>query len=100
MVYNYSKYGLELRKNNITNIIDGSLRIPANAYIVNLRVIKLDLLLVAERVHEGKKIFICNCGLGYDDILIAYACDDYRKTHGIPSEEILKRTIYTPRVEQ
>jgi len=80
--------------------MDGSLRITANAYIVNLSVTKLDLLLVTEQVHEGKKIFICNCGFGYDDMLIAYACDDYCKTHGVASEEILKKVVYNPRIEQ
>ena len=80
--------------------MDGSLRITANAYIVNLSVAKLDLLLVTEQVHEGKKIFICNCGFGYDDMLIAYACDDYCKTHGVSSEEILKKVVYNPRIEQ
>jgi len=80
--------------------MDGSLRITANAYIVNLSVAKLDLLLVTEQVHEGKKIFICNCGFGYDDMLIAYACDDYCKIHGVASEEILKEVVYNPRIEQ
>jgi hypothetical protein len=80
--------------------MDGSLRIAANTYIVNLHVAKLDLLLVAEQVHEGKKLFICNCGFGYDDMLIAYACDDYCKTHGMPSEEILKKVVYNPRIDQ
>ena len=80
--------------------MNGSLRFAANTYILNPRVRRLDLLLVTEQVHEGKKIFICNCGFGYDDMLIAYACDDYYKTHGAPSEEILKKAVYNPRIDQ
>jgi len=33
-------------------------------------------------------------------MLIAYACDDYIKTRGMPSEEILKKAVYNPRVDQ
>ena len=57
----------------------------------------MDKDLVTEEVIDGKTIYICNCGLGYSDILIAYACQDYFKTHGIKSEEIIKKAIYNPR---
>jgi hypothetical protein len=44
--------------------------------------------LVTEEIRGGKRIYICSCGLGYDDMLIAYACGDYFKTHGVNSEEM------------
>ena len=53
--------------------------------------------LVREETHNGKTIYFCNCGLGYDDILVAYACEEYARTHGISSEEIIKRAVYNPR---
>ncbi len=49
--------------------------------------------LVREEIRGGRKIYICSCGLGYDDILIAYACEDYSKTHGVNSEEITKNAF-------
>ena len=56
--------------------------------------------MVKEEIHGGKTIYICNCGLGYDDILIAFACEDYRLTHGINSEEIVKKAVYNPRSDE
>jgi hypothetical protein len=53
--------------------------------------------LIREETHEGKKVYICSCGLGYEDILIAYACDEYVRTHGVTSEDIIKRAVYNPR---
>ncbi|HMK82394.1 MAG TPA: hypothetical protein VK503_01625 [Candidatus Bathyarchaeia archaeon] len=52
--------------------------------------------MVREEIRGGRKIYICSCGLGYDDILIAYACEDYFKTHGVNSEEITKKCVYNP----
>jgi hypothetical protein len=52
--------------------------------------------LVTEEIRGGKRIYICSCGLGYDDMLIAYACGDYFKTHGVNSEEIIKKCVYNP----
>ena len=53
--------------------------------------------MVREERHNGKAIYFCNCGLGYDDILVAYACEEYARTHGISSEDIIKRAVYNPR---
>lgn len=53
--------------------------------------------LIKEEIHDGRTVYICSCGLGYDDILIAYACDEYTRTHGISSEDIIKRAVYNPR---
>jgi hypothetical protein len=58
------------------------------------------LVLVREERHNGKTIYICNCGLGYDDMLIAYACEEYARTHGVNSEDIIKRAVYNPRTER
>jgi len=55
--------------------------------------------LVREETHEKKTIYICDCGLGYDDILIAYACEEYKRQHGINAEDIIKHAIYNPRSE-
>jgi hypothetical protein len=60
----------------------------------------MDVRMVKEEIHGGKTIYICNCGLGYDDILIAFACEDYRLTHGINSEEIVKKAVYNPRSDE
>ena len=60
----------------------------------------MGLRMVKEEIHGGKTIYICNCGLGYDDILIAFACEDYRLTHGINSEEIVKKAVYNPRSDE
>lgn len=53
--------------------------------------------LVKEEVHNGEEVYVCECGLGYRDILIAYACEDYFEAHGIKSEDITKRAIYNSR---
>lgn len=53
--------------------------------------------LIREELHDGRKVYICSCGLGYDDMLIAYACDEYIRTHGISSEDITRRAVYNPR---
>jgi protein-tyrosine-phosphatase len=53
--------------------------------------------LIREELHDGRKVYICSCGLGYDDMLIAYACDEYVQTHGISSEDITKRAVYNLR---
>jgi hypothetical protein len=58
---------------------------------------RLVIRLVREERQGGKSLYICDCGLGYDDILIAYACEEYRRTHGINSEDIIKRAVYNPR---
>lgn len=56
--------------------------------------------LVREEVHNGKTIYVCDCGLGYDDILVAYACGEYYLTHGVNSEDITRKAIYNPRSER
>jgi hypothetical protein len=61
---------------------------------------QLTVGLIREEAHDGKKVYICSCGLGYDDILIAYACDEYKRTHGVASEEIIKRAVYNPRTDR
>ena len=53
--------------------------------------------LVKEQILEGKTVYLCSCGLGYNDPLIAFACEDYARTHGVNSEEIIKRAVYNPR---
>ena len=55
--------------------------------------------LIREELHDCRKVYICSCGLGYDDMLIAYACDEYIRTHGISSEDITRRAVYNPRSE-
>jgi hypothetical protein len=52
--------------------------------------------LVREEVNGAKTIYVCSCGLSYDDILLAYACEDYFKTHGVNSEKIIMRAIHNP----
>ena len=44
-------------------------------------------------------VYLCECGLGYEDILVAYACEEYRRVHGVDSEDITKHAIYNPRSE-
>ncbi|MGA3407137.1 MAG: hypothetical protein ABSD49_15520 [Candidatus Bathyarchaeia archaeon] len=56
--------------------------------------------LVREEVHDGEIVHVCACGLGYADILIAYACEEYFETHGVNSEEIIKKAIYNPRTQE
>jgi len=55
--------------------------------------------LVREEKHGGKTVHMCDCGLGYNDILIAYACEEYKRIHGINSEEITRHAVYNPRTE-
>jgi hypothetical protein len=55
--------------------------------------------LVTEQERGGKTIYLCDCGLGYGDILIAYACEEYRRMYGVNSEDIMKLAIYNPRTE-
>ena len=55
------------------------------------------IIVVIEKLHERAKVYICGtCGLGYDDILIAYACEQYHRQYGEPSTDIVKRAIYRP----
>ncbi|MGA3405752.1 MAG: hypothetical protein ABSD49_08490 [Candidatus Bathyarchaeia archaeon] len=56
--------------------------------------------MVTEEVRDGTTIYLCSCGLGYDDMLLAYACGDYLKTHSVNSEEITKKAVYNPRTDQ
>ena len=42
-------------------------------------------------------VYVCECGLGYEDSLIAYACEEYKRIHGVDSEDITKHAIYNPR---
>jgi hypothetical protein len=73
--------------------------INAKSYILILRPIG-GFRLVREEVHNGGTIYVCDCGLGYDDILVAYACGEYYRTHGVNSEDITKKAIYNPRSER
>ncbi len=52
--------------------------------------------MVTEQVLDGKKVYVCNCGLIYDDLLVAYACDEYYKAHGKLSEDITKKAVNVP----
>jgi len=56
----------------------------------------VNVLVQAEK-HDGKTIYVCECGLGYGDMLIAYACEEYRRVHGVNSGDITKLAIYNPR---
>ena len=56
--------------------------------------------MVQEEKHDGKTIYICDCGLGYDDMLIAYACEEYRRVHGVNSDDIIKHAVYNARNER
>jgi hypothetical protein len=52
---------------------------------------------VLEKLHARREIYVCStCGLGYDDILIAYACEQYHRQYGESSTDIVKRAIYRP----
>jgi len=53
--------------------------------------------MVTQTNNHGQTIYICDCGLGYSDILVAYACEEYRRVHGVNSEDIIKHAIYNPR---
>ena len=60
-------------------------------YIVICRNIFFPIILVTETLHESRKVYICNTsGLGYDDILLAYACERYHREYGDPSTDIVK----------
>ena len=48
--------------------------------------------MVTEQVLDGK-VYVCKCGLVYDDLLVAYACDEYYKAHGKLSEDITKKAL-------
>jgi len=52
--------------------------------------------LVTEQLLDGRKVYVCNCGLVYDDLLVAYACDEYYKTYGKLSEDITKKAVNLP----
>jgi len=54
--------------------------------------------MVREETINGKKIHVCDCGLGYDDNLIAYACEEYFRVNGVNSEEITKLAIYNEKM--
>jgi hypothetical protein len=55
------------------------------------------IIVVTEKLHECRNVYICStCGLGYDDILIAYACEQYHRQYGESSTDIVKRAIYRP----
>jgi hypothetical protein len=56
--------------------------------------------MVREETHNGKKIHICDCGLGYEDNLIAYACEEYYRVNGVNSEEITKHAIYNEKLQR
>jgi len=67
------------------------------AYIVTGRNILFPIIVVTEKLHERRTIYICStCGLGYDDILIAYACEEYHRQYEEPSTDIVKRATYRP----
>ena len=67
------------------------------AYIVTGRNILFPIIVVTEKLHERREIYICStCGLGYDDILIAYACEQYHRQYRESSTDIVKRAIYRP----
>lgn|GEM_PF-952452 len=72
------------------------------SYIVMGRTILLPIIVVTEKLHERRNVYICStCGLGYDDILIAYACEQYHRQYGEPSTDIVKRAIYrSPALER
>jgi len=69
-------------------------------YVNGHRTTRLSPSLVREETRDGKTIYFCNCGLGYDDILIAYACEEYARTHGINSDDITRKAVYNPRSAQ
>ncbi|MGA3108284.1 MAG: hypothetical protein ABSD99_02340 [Candidatus Bathyarchaeia archaeon] len=57
----------------------------------------LPIIVVTETLHERRRVYACStCGLGYDDILIAYACEQYHRQCGEASTDIVKRAIYRP----
>jgi len=56
--------------------------------------------MVHEETLNGKKIHICNCGLGYEDNLIAYACEEYYRINGVNSEEITRHAVYNEKMQR
>ena len=56
--------------------------------------------MVREETVNGKKIHICSCGLGYEDNLIAYACEEYYRVNGVNSEEITQHAIYNEKMQR
>lgn len=54
--------------------------------------------MVKEESRDGRVVYVCGCGLGYDDILIAYACEEYNRKYGVNSDEITKRAVYKARI--
>lgn len=56
--------------------------------------------MVTKQVRDGKIIYICtSCGLGYDDILIAFACEQYFREYGESSTDIMRRAVYRPNTD-
>jgi len=53
--------------------------------------------MVTEQILDGKKVYVCNCGLVFDDMLVAYACEQYYKEHGKLSEDITRKALNVPR---
>ena len=53
-----------------------------------------------EETYKGKKIHVCSCGLGYEDGLIAYACEEYYRVNGVNSEEITRHAIYNEKSQR
>jgi hypothetical protein len=49
--------------------------------------------LVTEKTEKGRRLYVCDCGLGYDDAHVAYACDQYCRTYDVASGEIIKKAI-------
>ena len=57
--------------------------------------------MVTEQSYEGTSIFVCAvCGLGYVDILLTYACEQYFRQYGESSTDIVKKAVYNPRSNQ
>ena len=56
--------------------------------------------MVHEETHNGKKIHVCSCGLGYEDSLIAYACEEYYRVNSVNSEEITRHAIYNEKSQR
>ena len=56
------------------------------------------IIVVTEQAHEGRTIFVCTkCGLGYDDILVAFACEEYFREYGESCTDIVKKAVYNPK---
>ena len=49
--------------------------------------------MVTEKAEKMPRLYVCDCGLGYDDAHLAYACDQYCQTHGVASGEIIKKAV-------